>query len=327
MRQSDTLLAWALAADLPSTRQIGPHAVGRVLAALTLYADAQGIAWPSAQTLAGDVSGLSRRDVRNALDALAAAGLIAVAEAAPGRVTRWRLCAPHLAGYPATPTDVAGYPATPTSEDLAGSPATHLAGDLAGDLAGYPATHLAGDLAGDLAGYPATKEKENNNMHAWDAEPETTTALAAAPAPPSRADELAAVILAQPAAATLDGAGRVAAEHAATLDGAGWEPDALAAVLDRRRRELDRAVNPAAYLRSVLRGFVADGPPRPTTRTTTGASMLCPHHGVHYLDTAVCAPCRGDFKAGQRAPEDVSGHLSADDLQWHRERELVSEVA
>ena len=94
---------WALGVPLPAapSRAIGAGHVGRVLVALAQYANADGVAFPAAQTLADDVSGMTRRDVRNALDVLADAGIIEHAEQPrPGRVVRWRL---NLAGYPATP--------------------------------------------------------------------------------------------------------------------------------------------------------------------------------------------------------------------------------
>ena len=94
---------WALRVPLPAapSRAIGAGHVGRILVALVQYANADGIAFPAAQTLADDVSGMTRRGVRNALDALVDAGIIEYAEPPrQGRVARWRL---NLAGYPATP--------------------------------------------------------------------------------------------------------------------------------------------------------------------------------------------------------------------------------
>ena len=138
------LTRWALRVDLPRTPQVGPDRVGRVLVGLVQYADTDAEAWPSAERLSGDLSGLSRRDVRNALEALAASGLIAaVTTPQRGRSVRWRL-----------------------NHDLAGSPAkSSRLPDL--NLAGSPATpataNLAGELAGELAGSPATNRREEKN--------------------------------------------------------------------------------------------------------------------------------------------------------------------
>jgi hypothetical protein len=128
----DQWIKWALAADLPSNRSIGQHAVGRVLVALATYANRDGIAWPSTYTLADDVSGLSRRDIRNALEALDDAGVITKAGKA-GRATRWRLNAP---------------------DEEAGDPAHRRAGEQAGQW--------AGEWAGKQAGYPAPNRTEGN---------------------------------------------------------------------------------------------------------------------------------------------------------------------
>lgn len=144
-------MSWALAAPLPDgSRAIGRHAIGRVLVALALHADGAGVCWPSAETIAREVSGLSRRDVRNALDALQAAGLIECDGGhGRGRVRRWRL----LAGYPAT---VMPDQRRLSGEQLAGNPATSEGPNLAGNMAG----ELAGDMAGELAGYPAPNRTE-----------------------------------------------------------------------------------------------------------------------------------------------------------------------
>lgn len=131
-RPGDDLTRWALRVPLPSSRQVGSDRVGRVLVALVQYADGQGMAWPSADTLAADVSGLSRRDVRNALEALADAGLIVATEPrGRGRVTPWRIVRPV--------DNEAGTPATIRDANLAGNVAGNVAGELAGNMAGLPA--------------------------------------------------------------------------------------------------------------------------------------------------------------------------------------------
>ncbi|WP_260981287.1 helix-turn-helix domain-containing protein [Curtobacterium pusillum] len=107
-----------------------------VLIALAQYADPEGYAFPSAETIAHDVAGVQRRNVRDALELLASAGVIERV-AAPRRSVTWRLR-----------TDLAGVPAPAES--------SRVAGDLAGDVAG----DLAGDVAGDLAGMPATNRTE-----------------------------------------------------------------------------------------------------------------------------------------------------------------------
>lgn len=139
----DALTRWALRAPLPSSRQTGADRAGRVLVALVQYANSvSGLAWPSPQTLAADLGGMSRRDVRNALDLLADAGLIVATESPrAGRPMRWAFAADiDLAGIPATSA-----PSRPV--------------DNSPNLAG----NLAGDLAGDLAGIPATKGREVTN--------------------------------------------------------------------------------------------------------------------------------------------------------------------
>jgi hypothetical protein len=118
------LIRWALGAQLPSTRAIGQHATGRVLVALATYANPEGIAWPSTYTLESDLSGLNRRDIRNALEALEQAGLIANVGRV-GRSIRWRLSA--------------GYPADVPQLEWAGESAGEWAGEWAGESAGYPA--------------------------------------------------------------------------------------------------------------------------------------------------------------------------------------------
>lgn len=142
------LTRWALRVDLPRSPQVGPDRVGRVLVGLVQYADTDAQAWPSAERLSGDLSGLSRRDVRNALEALAASGLITPVSAPQrGRSVRWRLN--H---------DLAGSPAkSPRLPDLnlAGSPANPATANVAGEL--------AGQLAGELAGSPAANRREEKN--------------------------------------------------------------------------------------------------------------------------------------------------------------------
>uniref|UniRef100_UPI0028E79051 helix-turn-helix domain-containing protein n=1 Tax=Microbacterium aurum TaxID=36805 RepID=UPI0028E79051 len=120
MHRHDELTAWALRVPVVGTRQIGEASTKLVLIALCQYANADRAAWPSAQTLADDL-GSTRRDVRNALAALEAAGLIAAV--AGGRSKRWQILAPG-------PESI-----SPTWRD---TPSAEQGGD-ASDLAGYPA--------------------------------------------------------------------------------------------------------------------------------------------------------------------------------------------
>lgn len=143
------LVRWALSESVPNSRQIGTHAVGRVLVALTVYADARLELFPSTQTLADDVSGLNRRDVRNALALLSAEGLIEDTGRKRGRSTVWR-----LSGFLAW----AGNPADPSLSTREGYPAD------------VPAGASAGKLAGALVGYPAakgTEEKKITRTRGW----------------------------------------------------------------------------------------------------------------------------------------------------------------
>lgn len=100
---------------ISSTKQVGSDRARLVLLRLVEYAAGDGLAYPSAQTLADGIAGLTRRDVRNAFDALEGQGLIERVPSQRKSVT-WRVV-------------VAG--------DLAGD----LAGHVAGDLAGMPATN------------------------------------------------------------------------------------------------------------------------------------------------------------------------------------------
>lgn len=107
----DDLVMWALQQHPTGTKQIGGHAIGRALVALSTFANSDAIAWPSVGTLAGLIGGMTERDVRNALDALQQQAVIEPeSPPRPGRVTRWRLLVDNLAGYPAThtETDLAG---------------------------------------------------------------------------------------------------------------------------------------------------------------------------------------------------------------------------
>jgi hypothetical protein len=89
------LTRWALSVEPPSSRACGAHLVGRVLVALVQYANEDGVAWPSTRTLEDDLGGIGRRDVRNALDALVAGGVIEVVSRGSGRrSTRYRVHAP-----------------------------------------------------------------------------------------------------------------------------------------------------------------------------------------------------------------------------------------
>jgi len=134
MTAIDELTRWALSAPVAGSRQVGAWASKCVLIALCQYANQSLEAWPSAESIAADV-GMTRRDARNAFDALEGSHLIARSPRQSGRSTRWMILA-----------------------DLAGYPATDLAGEVAGNLAG----EVAGNLAGEVAGYPATKGREEN---------------------------------------------------------------------------------------------------------------------------------------------------------------------
>ena len=131
---ADDWLWWALAVPLPEPpRTIGRHALRLVLVALAAHAGPDCLSWPAAQTLADAVAGLSRRDVRNALEVLEEGAIIARA-GRKGRATCWR-----LGSFPAgdNPSEVAGYPASTSARQLAGE----VAGEVAGQVAGYPAAN------------------------------------------------------------------------------------------------------------------------------------------------------------------------------------------
>ena len=101
------LVRWANAVTVPSCRQIGQHAVARVLIQLAAHADDRGRAWPSQETLADEISGLTRRDVRHALELLETADLISRS----GKVRRaqvYSLNVPNVAGEPAITSDQDG---------------------------------------------------------------------------------------------------------------------------------------------------------------------------------------------------------------------------
>lgn len=155
MTETHQFVRWALKAkitDVPAS--IGVAKVQLVLTCLAAYADRDGLAFPAQQTIADEIYGLARRDVRNALAVLEKAGLIVPSNSKRrGRVTEYQLqyvdeSASDMAGYPAHSatdeiTHKAGYPANPQggiprplgSDQLAGN----MAGQLAGHLAGYPA--------------------------------------------------------------------------------------------------------------------------------------------------------------------------------------------
>jgi hypothetical protein len=68
---------WALRQGLPKTHGTGKNAIGRVLVAMANDADEwTGETSISIRTLASDLSGLHRRDIQNAVQALEAEGLI-----------------------------------------------------------------------------------------------------------------------------------------------------------------------------------------------------------------------------------------------------------
>lgn len=117
----DELIWWALAAEIPPSRHIGADRARVVLITLVMHANANGVAWPAASTIAKAI-GLSRWDVRNAFDALEAAGLIERVAEHVSRSAAW-----HMAGMPAI--------------DMAGEVAGDVAGEVAGDVAGMPATN------------------------------------------------------------------------------------------------------------------------------------------------------------------------------------------
>ena len=126
---TDPLVAvrWALSVPIPTSRHIGHQSTRCVLVAVASHVNSRGQAYPSAQTLADEIEGLTRRDVRNGLDVLERVRLLVpVVEKRQGRPTVWYL---NLAGFPAK--DLAGLPAKPKR--------VNMAGDLAGDLAGNPA--------------------------------------------------------------------------------------------------------------------------------------------------------------------------------------------
>lgn len=171
MTVSDELTRWALAAplDLEKSRRVGAERVRLVLLALVQYANEDLVAWPSAETLAEDVYGMTRRDVRPALELLEKAGYITPARPKrPGVTTRWRIVLVRdedLAG------NLAGTPARSEPAPEAPQDPPNLAGPV------------AGDLAGNLAGTPATNQNQNQNH--------TTPAVGSVPQRDSRATALA----------------------------------------------------------------------------------------------------------------------------------------
>ena len=94
------VVEWALSRSIPSSKHVGSDRSRCVLVALATHVSGDGLSWPSAQTLANEIDGLSRRDVRNAEDVLVAAGLISAIDRRRGRSIRWRL---NIAGLPASP--------------------------------------------------------------------------------------------------------------------------------------------------------------------------------------------------------------------------------
>lgn len=131
MASLDDWLDWALLVPIPGrVGSIGQSSTRLVLVALSMHADAEGYAFPSAQTLADKIQGMHRRDVRNGLDVLETSGVICRAGKV-GRAVRWQLKAP----------EVAGDPATSSSHHPAGNLAGKLAVEMAGNPAGYPATN------------------------------------------------------------------------------------------------------------------------------------------------------------------------------------------
>jgi hypothetical protein len=138
MPSTDDWMEWALSTPIPSRAvSIGQSSTRLILVALALHANAEGFAFPSAQTIADKINGMHRRDVRNALEVLEAGGVIARAGKV-GRAVRWHL----------NSLDKAGFPATSHSRDMAGYPANDVAGNM------------AGNVAGNLAGYPAPNRTE-----------------------------------------------------------------------------------------------------------------------------------------------------------------------
>lgn len=142
--RSEDLVWWALTLRIPDTdARIGSDRLSRTLAVLAAYANADGVAWPSAERLAQDL-GIDRRTVRGALAALESAGLISRVPVQRTRSTAWTFA-------PVTAGDMAGIPANPALIHRAGIPASQVAGEV------------AGEVAGNMAGIPATKRREGNN--------------------------------------------------------------------------------------------------------------------------------------------------------------------
>lgn len=129
----DVLIRWSCQQFPAGNREIGSHAVARVLTTLASFAGPDATAWPSSQTLADNTGGMSRRQVRAALVILETEGYIKKV-GTRSRANRWSFPKVDMAGYPATsePREVAGY--------------------VAGEVAGY--------VAGHVAGYPATSRDE-----------------------------------------------------------------------------------------------------------------------------------------------------------------------
>lgn len=129
----DLLIRWACQQYPAGNRSIGSHAVARVLVTLASFAGPDGSAWPSADTIAENTGGMSRRQVREALEILEAEGYIRAA-GRRSRAKRWTFVV--VDNLP----EVAGYPATSTLFEVAGEMAGEMAGQVAGEMAGYPAT-------------------------------------------------------------------------------------------------------------------------------------------------------------------------------------------
>lgn len=125
----DVLIRWSCQQFPTGNREIGSHAVARVLTTLVSFAGPDATAWPSSQTLADNTGGMSRRQVRAALLILEAEGYIKKV-GTRSRANRW--------AFPKV--DMAGYPASSEPVEVAGHVAGEVAGYVAGHVAGYPAT-------------------------------------------------------------------------------------------------------------------------------------------------------------------------------------------
>lgn len=145
--ESHEYVSWALASELPEVpASIGAAKLRLALVAMANHANADGIAFPSQQTLATEISGFARRDIQNALSVLEGGGhLIRVGK--QGRSIKYRMACVDAEPKPKR----TGYPVTKAPRQLTGE----RTGERTGDV--------TGDVTGDRTGYPVTNRREVNS--------------------------------------------------------------------------------------------------------------------------------------------------------------------